>query len=180
MKNVKRILFTLLLIVGINKVSALEYTYSEWSPLYPSGIDELLIESEIRYNWYKFENNQIVYIDEYYTSYDGYTRDDASAKTFYRYVTNEKIIVNQNNQMISDESYCKKNFCYIKVSTTPTMVDLSEKEENLYENAELKEFTPEVVPKTSDSMWYYLSALVISVISILYYTVRKRKKVQFN
>ena len=35
-ENVKRILFALLLIVGINKVSAIEYTYSEWSTLYPN------------------------------------------------------------------------------------------------------------------------------------------------
>jgi hypothetical protein len=54
MKNVKKILFALLLIVGINKVSAVEYTYSEWSQLYPSGMDELLIESEVRYKWYTF------------------------------------------------------------------------------------------------------------------------------
>ena len=180
MKNVKRILFALLLIVGINKVSAIEYTYSEWSPLYPSGIDELIIESEVRYKWYTFEDNLIVYIDDYYTEYDGCTKDEASAKTFYRYITNDKIVTNKYNKLVTDNSYCDKNFCYIRMQAKPTMIDLSEKEENLYENAELEEFTPEVVPKTFDAIYYYISFIVISLIGILYFLIKKRKKEYFS
>ena len=180
MKNVKRILFALLLIVGINKVSAIEYNYSEWSTLYPSGMDELLIQSEVRYKWYTFENNLIVYTDDYYTEYDGYTKDEASAKTFYRYITNDRVFMNKYNQLVTDNSFCEKNFCYIRILTEPTMVDLSEKEENLYENAELKEYTPEVVPKTLDAIYYSFGLIIISLIGILLYIIRKRKKEIFN
>ena len=62
----------------------------------------------------------------------------------------------------------------------PTMIDLSEKEENLYENAELEEFTPEVVPKTFDAIYYYISFIVISLIGILYFLIKKRKKEYFS
>lgn len=180
MKNIKKILFALLLIVGIYKVNATEYVYSEWSTLYPSGVAEILIQSEVRYKWYTFENNLIVYTDEYYKEYDGYIKDEASAKTFYRYITNEYIKISSKNELITDDSYCKKNFCYLIQSQTPTMVDLSEKEDNLYENAEIYEYTPEVVPKTSDPILYSFGFIIISAIGIMYYLIRKKKKESFD
>lgn len=180
MKNIKKILFALLLIVGIYRVSAKEYVYSEWSTLYPSGVEELLIESEVRYKWYTFENNLIVYTDEYYTEYDGYMKDEASAKTFYRYITNDTVIISAKNELISDETYCKKHFCYLVNSSQPTMVDLSEKEENLYENADIYEYTPEVVPKTSDPILYSFGFIIISAIGISCYLIRKKKKEKYD
>ena len=65
--------------------SPLVYEYSEWSPLYPDGLDERFIESEVRYRWYKFENGMVDYTEDYYTELEGYTRDDKSAKTFLSY-----------------------------------------------------------------------------------------------
>lgn len=180
MKNIKKIFLALLLIVGISRINAKEYTYSEWSALYPSGVDELFIQSEVRYKWYKFENNRIIYTDEYFTEYEGYMKDEASAKTFYRYITDEIIIVGNNNKIITDESYCDKNFCFIVKSTEPTMVDLSEKEDNLYEDDVMYEYTPEVVPMTSDPIIYSFGIIIIAIIGISYYIIRKRKKEYFE
>lgn len=176
MKKIFGVLLSLVLILSIGKVSALEYTYSEWSDLYPSGMDEMFIESEVRYKWYKFENNLIVYTDDYYKEYDGYIKDEASAKTFYRYITNNKIILTSNNEIVTDENYCKKNFCYAKMLIEPTLVDLSEKVENKYEGAEIYEYTPEVVPMTGDTIIYSFILLSIGLVVIAYFGIKKYKK----
>ena len=58
----KKILGALLLVIvmfSCKKIYALEYTYSDWSSLYPSGMDPVFIESEVRYKWDKFEDNNI-------------------------------------------------------------------------------------------------------------------------
>lgn len=180
MKKIFGVLLSLVLILSIGKVSALEYTYSEWSDLYPSGMDEMFIESEVRYKWYKFENNLVVYTDDYYTEYGDYIRDDGSAKTYYRYITNNKILLNAKNELITDENYCKKNFCYSKVLVEPTMVDLSEKVENNYENVEIYEYTPEVAPMTGDTIIYSFILLSIGLVVIAYFAIKKYKKMSIE
>ena len=61
---------------------------------------------------------------------DGYMKDNASETTFYRYITSDYILLNKSNEIVYDESYCRKNFCYSKLFVEPSMVDMSEKTEN--------------------------------------------------
>lgn len=49
----KKIFLIFVLFIGACYTNALELTYSEWSEKYPKGVDEILIESEDRYLWYK-------------------------------------------------------------------------------------------------------------------------------
>lgn len=179
----KKIIGALLLIVtmfSIGKVSALEYTYSEWSPMYPSGMDPVFIESELRYKWYKFEDNQIIYTDEFYTEYDGYMKDNASETTFYRYITSDYILLNKSNEIVYDEGYCRKNFCYSKLFVEPSMVDMSEKTENKYENADIYEYTSEVAPMTGDTIIYSLIGVVVSLVLIICYVIKKKKNMSYE
>ena len=100
-----------------------DYKYSDWSTKYPSGLSEIFIESEVRYKWYKFENGKINYINEYHTSYDGYEKDMSSARTYYRYITNDKVVVDYKNDLVKDETYCRQNYCYLKNAGEVTLVE---------------------------------------------------------
>ena len=181
MKKIIGILLIMLAMFNFERINALEYTYSEWSPMYPSGMDPTFIESELRYKWYTFEDNQIVYIDEYHAEYEeGYLRDDASETTFYRYITNSYVLLDKNNQLVYDSSYCSKNFCFSKMFVEPEMVDMSEKTENKYENAEIYEYTSEVVPMTGDTIMYSLIGIVLSLILIIFYIIKKKKKMSYE
>ena len=62
MKNILKVILSLILFVCIVKVYAYELTYSEWSSEYPKGIDSNLIESEKRYLWYKDIESNIEYL----------------------------------------------------------------------------------------------------------------------
>lgn len=179
----KKIIGTLLIaiaVLSLGKVSALEYTYSEWSPMYPSGMDPVFIESEVRYKWYKFEDNQIVYLDEFYTEFDGYIKDVGSETTFYRYITNDYILMNKNNEIVYDEGYCRKNFCFSKMFVEPNMVDMSGKIENKYENADVYQYTSEVVPMTGDTIIYSVIGIFVSLILIAIYVIKKKKNMSYE
>ena len=52
-------LFGIMYLLTAN-INAFELTYSEWSEIYPEGIDEMFIEEEDRYYWYK---NNIVNVE---------------------------------------------------------------------------------------------------------------------
>lgn len=175
MKKIIGVLLLLIVTLTCRKVSALEYTYSEWSTDYPSGLDPVFIESEVRYKWYTFEDNRIVYIDDYYTEYEGYTKDEASETTFYRYITNSVVFMDMNNNMVTNESYCKKNFCYAITAAEPEMIDMKEKVENKYENAEIFQSTSEVVPMTGDTIIYSFIFILICLASITYLAIKKYK-----
>ena len=64
-KILKAILFISIILV---KVKAYELTYSQWSTTYPEGYEEILIESEKRYLWYKETriNEEYLRIDQKY------------------------------------------------------------------------------------------------------------------
>ena len=177
MKKIIGVLLLLVVTLTCRKVSALEYTYSDWSTFYPSGLDPIFVESEVRYKWYTFENNRIIYTDKYYTEYEGYTKDEASETTFYRYITNPVVLMDSSNNLISDETYCNKNFCYSIRSKEPEMVDMKAKAENKYEDAEIFESVSEVVPMTGDNIIYSVFFGIISLIVISYLVVKKYKKV---
>ena len=178
MKKFLRILLFVIMFASITKIKAQELNYSEWSTLYPSGLDESFVESEVRYKWYKVENNLLVYTDEYYAQKDGYTKDPVTKTTFYRYITNLSLIFNAQNELVDNTDYCKKNFCYIKKFVTPTMVDMSEKDinETTYENTSMYQLNSEVSPQTGDMVVYSMIAFMVSLLSILFIVVKKRRK----
>ncbi len=58
----KKIFFCVLMIFFVGKVNASYDLYSEWSEEYPSDIPKSVIQSEVRYKWYKEELTDIEYL----------------------------------------------------------------------------------------------------------------------
>lgn len=164
------------------KTKAAELTYSDWSMLYPSGMEEKYIESEVRYKWYKIENNNVVYFDDYLVEKDGYIKDEGSARTFYRYPTNSSIILNSKNQVVEDEDkYCVKNFCISMNMPAVTLIDLNEKNNvNNYEDAEIKEYEAVTTPLTLDNISFYIGISIVSLLLLLVGLVLKLKKSKYK
>ena len=123
----------------------------------------------------KFEDNRIIYTDDFYKEYEGYTKDEASETTFYRYITNQVVYIDANNNIVTDDTYCSKYFCYAIRSKTPEMIDMVEKSENKYEDAEILEIESEVVPMTGDKIIYSVIFILISLVSITYLSIKKYK-----
>ena len=183
MKRVLKFFLSLILILGITRVKAstIELNYSEWSTLYPSGLDSSFIESEDRYHFYRVQDNQIEYTDEYYTQLEGYIKDEPSKTTFYRYITNSTLVFNAKNELLLDYSdYCKKNFCYVKTFREPTMVDLNSKLEGPdYTNTDMFELNTISAPMTGDNIIFSFIILGISVVCLILLVV-KRKKMSYE
>lgn len=179
MKKIFKFLFSLVLILNVYKIyaSEIQLTYSEWSLMYPSGLDASFIESEDRYHFYKVVDNQIEYIDEYYTELDGYIKDEESKRTFYRYITNPMLVFNSENEMLLDyQEYCKKNFCFIKSFVEPNMTDLSEKIEGPnYSTTDMFEISSTVPPMTGDNITFSFILLAISLAILLLIVIKKKK-----
>lgn len=183
MKKLLKLLLSIIMFASISKVMAQEITltYSDWSMLYPSNIDEVFIESEVRYKWYKIKDGQVEYIDEYYTDLAGYTKDEASARTFYRYITNKSLLFNGNNQLVLDTEYCIKSFCYLKRFQEPILLDISEKDVNTYEIDKVVEVNNEVVPFTGDNIIYYFIAIILSAIIVgIILIIKKSRKMLYE
>lgn len=180
MKKVARFLLPLLLLLSVSRVRALEYEYSDWSVLYPDGIMPKFIESEDRYHFYKPTDDGIEYIDEYYTELEGYTKDEASITTFYRYITNDTIIMDQHNEIVYDLDYCDNHFCYTKMNPVPAMIDLSDKQEQNYPDIHAYVDIREASPMTGDNIIVSFGILACSLISIVVLYVIKKKRKIFN
>lgn len=111
MKNKKFFLFAIFLIFT-SKLSAetFIFEYSEWSENYPKGVDEWIVESEERYKWTDGED----ITEEYYSNYkEGYYKLENDHKTYYRYITNDAVVVDSQNNFVTDLGYCVKEKCYI-------------------------------------------------------------------
>lgn len=169
----------LLILVSSLRVNAKELTYSDWSLMYPSGLDEVFIESEDRYHFYKVVDNKIEYTSEYYVELDGYIKDEKSKRTFYRYITNNILAFDSYNRLIINyEDYCKKNYCYVKIFKEPTMVDLTDKiEEPEYSIDDMFEIDSEVTPVTGDNIIISFVLLAVSLLTLLVLIVKKKRNV---
>ena len=111
MKNKKFFLFAIFLIFT-SKLSAetFIFEYSEWSENYPKRVDEWIVESEERYKWTDGED----ITEEYYSNYkEGYYKLENDHKTYYRYITNDAVVVDSQNNFVTDLGYCVKEKCYI-------------------------------------------------------------------
>ncbi len=141
MKNKKFFLFAIFLIFT-SKLSAetFIFEYSEWSENYPKGVDEWIVESEERYKWTDGED----ITEEYYNNYkEGYYKLENNHKTYYRYITNDAVVVDSQNNFVTDLGYCVKEKCYI--------IKL-DKYRNIEEEPETQEKpnTPEDEPNTPE------------------------------
>lgn len=103
---------------------------------------------------YKTYNINREYIDEYYTQYDGYEKDENSVKTFYRYITNDYVFLNYKGDIVKSKDYCSKHVC--------KMLYVNPSKNNTVEN-----------PKTGDHIYKYIILFYISLFSILIYIVKK-------
>ena len=183
MKKITKFLLSMILVLSFGKVFAEEITltYSEWTTDYPSNIPEVFIQSEDRYHFYKIVDGQVEYDNGYYTELDGYIKDEASARTYYRYITNPYLIFNANNEMVLNTSYCQKSFCYSVKNGTPIMINTLSKFENEYGDDDRPVVDQEIVPFTGDNVMYYIGLLSISVIGLgAIFMVRKSKNKQLN
>lgn len=129
-----------------------------------------------RNGYSEFLNREVIkytYTDKLYKTYDiikeignEYKKEDSdceivpeSKKTFYRYVTNDYVIVDASGNVLSNSDYCIKSFCRIIYlnKKEPVKEEIKEKE---IEN-----------PKTGDNINYLLLFFMISIIFLLF---RKR------
>lgn len=183
MRKLIRLFLSIIMFAFVVNVNAQELTYSEWSTMYPSGLDEKFIESEVRYNWYKVVDGRVEYIDEYYSELDGYIKDEPSARTYYRYITNEYIVLNGYNEIVVDViNYCQNEYCYKLVASDYTLVETVGKDtiENPYENTEMIEVDSVATPYTGDNVLKIVISLTLSLLILLSIIILKKKKKIFN
>lgn len=189
MKNKKFFLFAILLIFT-SKLSAetFIFEYSEWSENYPKGVDEWIVESEERYKWTDGED----ITEEYYSNYkEGYYKLENDHKTYYRYITNDAVVVDSQNNFVSDLNYCVKEKCYIikldkyrnieeepevpkepeepEEPETPKTPEKPESPTTPETPEEPKEPEEEIIynPKTADNILYYDILLFLCLTSIV-------------
>ena len=190
MKNKKFFLFAIFLIFT-SKLSAETFIieYSEWSENYPKGVDEWIVESEERYKWTDGED----ITEEYYNNYkEGYYKLENDYKTYYRYITNDTVVVDSQNNFVTNLDYCKKEKCYIikldkyrnieeepeipEEPETPEEPEVPEapEEPEVSEEPEVPETPEEAIiynPKTADNILYYdilLFSCLISIVLVIY------------
>lgn len=62
---------------------------------------------------YKVNYIEKKYLDGYFTNVDDYIKDENNKKTYYRYITNEYVILNADGKLVNDEKYCIKEYCLL-------------------------------------------------------------------
>ena len=156
MKKIFLIILSFLFCFVFEKVHASEYiTYSDYQEEYPSWLNSKFIESEDRYLWYREiineETNEVEREEtqEYYKELEGYIKIEESKKTFYRYITNPRVILDGSGNLVYDDAECAKMYCVVvRMPTKPV--------EEIIEN-----------PKTYDNIFVFLIIAFISFISIV-------------
>ena len=132
---------------------------------YKSMKEQLTFNDIVLYTYkdklYKTYDIEKEYSDGYYKYLDEYTKDETDFKTFYRYITNEYIVVDINNNIVTNEDYCIKEICLLMYINKPN------EEEKIIE-----------MPKTIDNINYYLYALILSItLLIIIFVLIKKKKI---
>ena len=121
MKRILKFLLSLIMFAFITVVHAegYNYHYSEWSEEYPTDVEEIAIESEDRYlcyrEWY-LDNGELQREEttEYFASLTGFNIIESTKKTFYRYITDDYVIINGNGNLVYSSNVCIKNSCFTK------------------------------------------------------------------
>lgn len=95
--------------------------------------------------------------DDYYKEYDDYQKIDSSETIYYRYITNDRVLVDGWGNLVTDKYYCNKEECYVKY------VVREEKEEN----------PPTENPKTIDNINIYICLFLASFMILIVIYRRK-------
>lgn len=107
---------------------------------------------------YKTYKSEKEYTDDYYSNLDGYIKDESTLKKYYRFIMNDYIILDKDNKVVRDNSYCSKEACFIK-----------------YQNKEIEN------PKTNDNIFLYSSSFISIIFLIIKkYLVLSKRNISFN
>ena len=97
--------------------------------------------------------------DDYYKEYrTGYEKIESSKTTYYRYITNESVLLDGGGNIVTDPSYCIKSECYVAYVEKKEEVPEEEETEN---------------PQTIDNIQYYFLLLIVSFIVLVIVFGRK-------
>ncbi len=109
---------------------------------------------------YKTYEIKKVYEEEYYSYLEGYKKDETTAKEFCRYITNEYVLVNEDGNLVLDESECVKENCMMYYVIKKDVIN----EEN--NNIEEEEEVIPSNPKTYDNINIYIVRIIISFLAV--------------
>lgn len=163
-----------LLFVSVVYSEEIPYEYTEWFDYYPEGVNEVRIESQDRYLWFKIENDEEIRTEEYYDFLEGYEKIEESKKTFYRVINSSYIILDADSNLVKDDIECRKAFC-TKMSITPYNPNQEDDEPPKPPEEEII-----VNPDTNDPICIYYSLLVVCFFSLLLIIYRKIYLVMSN
>lgn len=134
-----------------------------------------LYHSRIMYKYkdklYKTFRVNKEYDEEYASEKEGYQKDISTKKTFYRYITNDYIILDAYGNIVTDDYYCEKSFCkavFIKKEETV-------EDEKPVENDE-EEITSN--PKTCDPLYDFIILFITSFLAGSYFIVKKCRTIK--
>ncbi len=167
MRKLLNVFLFLLLISFCVNVKALdtEFIYTDWFDYYPDDVEEVRIESEDRYRWYKIdEDGNRHETKDYFAEYEGYQIIEGTKKTFYRVINNAEVLRLKSGQLTLDRERCQKTFCML-ITLKPYVIKPPE------EPPATEEITN---PETLDNINTYVYLFVISI-STLIFIVYKRK-----
>lgn len=174
MKRILKFLLSLIMFAFVMVVHAenYDYHYSEWSEEYPEGIEEIAIESEDKYlcyrEWY-LDNGELQREEttEYFASLTGFNIIESTKKTFYRYITDDYVIVNGNRQLVYSSNVCIKNSCFV----------IATRKKQVAEDPPQEEIPKETVvnnPKTYDNIFVIIIVAFISLVGTIIVICSKR------
>ena len=171
----RRVLFFILSLFVFNIVYAEEYhfVYTQWSSVFPQGVESFRIQAEERYRWYRInEQGDFEETDEYFTNLDGYEKIEDSLRVFYRVLNNDYVVFNSNGELIEDLNRCRKVFC--------TRINLKKYEEPKEEEPIIEEpVTPSPInPETYDGIYNYIFFFIICLVIIIIKIKRKSSYVE--
>ncbi len=137
--------------------------------------------TDILYKTYRLDRE---YTSEYLVSKEGYEKDVNSKKTFYRYITNEYIIVDSAGNIVTDDHYCDKSFCKLifldQPATPEDPIPEPEPEPEPSPEPEMEEPLIESIinPKTYDGINDFIILFIVSGITLVYFIVEKRRMIK--
>ena len=114
-------------------------------------------KSELENDYY-LVITKYTYSDKLYKVYDGFEKIESSKTTYYRYITNEKVLLDGFGNIVTDTNYCIKDECYVAYVVKEEETPEAEETEN---------------PQTIDNIQYYFLSLIISTVILIILFRRK-------
>ncbi len=113
---------------------------------------------------YKTYNVRKKYSENYLSLCENSIKDEESKRTYYRYITNEYVIVDANGKLVTDEIYCRKSTCRM----IHIIKDINNQQDN--------NIIPN--PKTYDPLYDSMILFIIGIITLTYFIVEKRRLIK--